>query len=201
MKKLALIILPALLLLSACEATPQENNADTRAASETTTAQITINEPAAKTYSEADQIAYSGAMQQSKVEICDKIEDQQYAEKCKNDVTNQIAYTSAVNKYDITLCENITDEERKKACIMKIEVDLMDPGKKDQKLYNEIAVNGLYEKCDELNDEWWKNLCEINSIVDKAKEMKNHELCYQLEEKHQKTCQVLVEEHIAAQNN
>jgi hypothetical protein len=136
-------------------------------------------------HSEAETMAYTGALKFLDIGYCEKIDEQEFKEKCNLDVKDAIFQKEAVNNLDESLCKSLSSEDKKESCKTKIQIRQRIDNEKvlqttNEKAYTSIVENGAYENCDSLEDQSLVELCKNNKIFSDAISNKDISLCKNL---------------------
>jgi hypothetical protein len=152
---------------------------------------VTPEDQAVKEISEADQIAYDGAISTKDATICEKITNQEYRDECKTVLEENQKRQSAIESQNIALCEELKKQEDIDACKMEIEINkIIAENKKTQKqirdnsllFVEEIIVSGDISKCNNIEVEDIRKECEFTIAINEIKKTKDTSVCSEIQD-------------------
>lgn len=166
----------SVMLLSGCESenpantTPPTQGTQTVEQSNTSEVKEMPTKPAV---SEADQLAFSSALDLMDPTFCDKITDEDTKSSCKKSIEDKKIYRDASQKMDKSLCSGISTEDGKKTC--EIQIDYLTAQKKKEEDFqaqndkvNEVIKTGNIEGCKAITDNNMRAGCEFNILINKG---------------------------------
>lgn len=179
------------ILLSGCQSQPSTTvHQATPESQKTASAQEEKSTPDSKEPTQeialADQTAFDGALQLQDENFCNKIENGELKNKCKEEVRDLISFDKALTAQDKNLCKQVINQDKQKACETSIEIGVEMEKKQKKEIeesnarfeqFKQIVSGNDVEKCKTLADVSFKASCEYNLVVNKAIDSKDAKMC------------------------